>query len=280
MHSIDPSPSWSPFFPLAFLQILCQTGFISHCVTVCQNTALIINAVFVFLSLPLSLSLFLSLLPMIISPKNSSMNKWLFKLKAEIRKQHFNTTIHHCRLSSFANNNRKRTQKKKKKYIIQSSHIHTVTSQHLLSLQVYHFTPFKLCLQVAALTPPTSPQHTIHPPITSVWHRWHSYGQLTCERLRLMCGSACGSVEQLSVQLVLLFVSIKRAISADCCRVFGLCWVPYGSSQHAAGCAVPHLSVQAQDDTLYRTRKLGSFFLSLTVTQHVTTGPEKTLWRR
>lgn len=95
-----------------------------------------------------------------------------------------------------------------------------------------------------------------------------------------MCGSACGSVKQLSEQLFLLLVSIKCAISADCCRVFGLCRVPYGSSRHAAGCAVPHLSVQAQDDTLYSTRKLRYSFHSLAVTRRVTAGPEKSLRRQ
>lgn len=53
---------------------------------------------------------------------------------------------------------------------------------------------FKPCLPAATLAPSTSPLHTL----VSVWHRWHSYRQLMCERVRpmpvaLSCCSPCGS---------------------------------------------------------------------------------------
>lgn len=85
------------------------------------------------------------------------MNKRLLKLKAEIQKQRFNTPIHHCHI-----------------FILQTTETffkensvlpHLYSDQPTLAvfLHVYHFTPFKLCLQAAALTPPTSPQHTLSP---------------------------------------------------------------------------------------------------------------------
>lgn len=42
---------------------------------------------------------------------------------------------------------------------------------------------FKSCLPAATLAPPTSPRHTL---LISVWHRWRSYRQLMCERVRPM----------------------------------------------------------------------------------------------
>lgn len=42
---------------------------------------------------------------------------------------------------------------------------------------------FKSCLAAATLAPPTSPRHTL---LFSMWHRWHSYRQFMCERVRPM----------------------------------------------------------------------------------------------
>lgn len=71
---------------------------------------------------------------------------------------------------------------------------------------------FKSCLPAATLAPPTSPRHTL---LISVWHRWRSYRQLMCERVRPMpvalshC-SPCGPFALHFCQMCNIYLLLSR----------------------------------------------------------------------
>lgn len=57
--------------------------------------------------------------------------------------------------------------------------------------------------------------------LTSIWYRWHSYGQLMLERVRLTRGSACGCLMLLSMQPPWSPIHVRCVMSTNCCPLFG-----------------------------------------------------------
>lgn len=87
---------------------------------------------------------------------------------------------------------------------------------------------FRSSLPAATLAPPTSPRHML---LVSVWHRWHSYRQLMCERVRpmpvaLSCCSPRGP-------FTLHFCQMCNTYS-----LLSLQWGLHDSCRHAAGYTV------------------------------------------
>lgn len=124
----------------------------------------------------------------------STINKWVFTLKAETLKapiQHSNSSLSHF------------FQTKKKKPI---SFSHPTfrnwpgdTSSFSMSTASLLCVPLPLSLMLCpeAAPPRLSSPHphypAVHSLLNSTWHRWRGYGQSTFEGVRLMCGVACGS---------------------------------------------------------------------------------------
>lgn len=182
-------------------------------VVICLNTASIINKFLVRLFFP-----FLFTPNYYLAWILDCENKWLVKLKAETLKELFQHT--HPSLSHFF------PQTITKKSFSPPTLIQWPGNAGCVSPCVSLHSC--VCLSCYALRQPppytthvSNPTPNIHSVFTSVWHRWHSHGQLMFERVRLMRGSACSSLILLSMHSLFFPISVRCAMSSDCCPVFG-----------------------------------------------------------
>ena len=79
--------------------------------------------------------------------------------------------------------------------------------------------------------PPASARHSL---LASMWPRWHRYGQLECEGVRLMCSSACGSVVLLS-----FFISPRCVMSKTVPSVVSAVFLRWLFSTCCWSCRLP-----------------------------------------